>query len=222
MLDDYAFTTIACLDAYEATADLTYFNFAHRIAESLIERFYDPEGGGFFDAEMRDGFGLGALSARRKPFQDSPTPAGNSMAAIALLRLHSYTGDAGVREKAEKTLQTFAGVAERYGIFAATYAIAVTRLHEPEVKVVVIGSDEVARELCRIALAPFAFNKAVLCFAENEVAAANLPPALAKTLPNIPRNGGSIALVCSGFSCLPPCGTGQELRQTLDTALRAA
>src|SRR5438445_2403741 len=33
MLDDYAFIAIACLDSYEATADLSYFNFARSIAD---------------------------------------------------------------------------------------------------------------------------------------------------------------------------------------------
>src|SRR5262249_48623365 len=42
MLDDYAFTTIACLDAYECTGDLTYFNFARQIGSTMIERFADP------------------------------------------------------------------------------------------------------------------------------------------------------------------------------------
>ena len=31
MLDDYAFTTLACLDAYEVTGAISYFNFARRI-----------------------------------------------------------------------------------------------------------------------------------------------------------------------------------------------
>ena len=87
LLDDYAFTAVACLDAYEATADLSYFNFAQRIADKMIERFFDPVSGGFFDTrpptetEKR----LESSGRARKPFQDSPTPAGNSVAAIALL-----------------------------------------------------------------------------------------------------------------------------------------
>ena len=48
---------------------------------------------------------MGVLGTRRKPFQDSPTPAGNSVAAIALLRLHAYTSQPGYREKAEQTLE---------------------------------------------------------------------------------------------------------------------
>src|SRR5262249_18721125 len=41
VLDDYAFTAIACLDAYEASADLSYFHFAEKIAAAMITRFSD-------------------------------------------------------------------------------------------------------------------------------------------------------------------------------------
>ena len=51
MLDDYAFTALACLDAYEATSDLSYFKFAQAISDSMIARFFDPTSGGFFDSE---------------------------------------------------------------------------------------------------------------------------------------------------------------------------
>src|SRR6202050_5405893 len=46
LLDDYAATAIACLDAYEATADLSYFKFAQAIADAMIARFFDPTSGG--------------------------------------------------------------------------------------------------------------------------------------------------------------------------------
>ncbi len=129
MLEDYAATAIACFDAYEATAVLSYFKFGQAIAESMIAKFFDPVSGGFFDAEpSSEGKNLGVLATRRKPLQDSPTPAGNPMATIALLRLHHLSGDATYRDKAELTLETFAGVAEQYGIFAATYGIAVARM----------------------------------------------------------------------------------------------
>ena len=143
LLDDYAATALACLDAYEATADLSYFKFAQAIGDAMIARFFDAVSGGFFDAEpAAEGKSLGVLATRRKPLQDSPTPAGNPMAAIALLRLHHYTGDNGYRDKAEQTLETFAGVAEQFGIFAATYGIAVLHLLENPVQVVVIADHE--------------------------------------------------------------------------------
>src|ERR1700693_3195879 len=104
LLDDYAFTALACLDAYEATADLSYYKFAHGITDAMIARFYDATSGGFFDSEpIADGESLGERTRRHKPLQDSPTPAGNPMAAIALVRMHHYTGDSGYHDKAELT-----------------------------------------------------------------------------------------------------------------------
>ena len=140
VLDDYAFSVIACLDAYEATADLSYFRFARAIADAMVAGLFDSAAGGFFDARASADAALGILGTRRKPFQDSPTPAGNSAAAIALLRLHSYANDASYRDKAEQTLEVYAGVAGRHGIFAATYGLAVEHFIGPHTQVVVVLS----------------------------------------------------------------------------------
>ncbi|MGC1453472.1 MAG: thioredoxin domain-containing protein [Candidatus Sulfotelmatobacter sp.] len=224
LLDDYAFTALACLDAYEATADFSYFKFAHAITDAMIVRFYDATSGGFFDSEPKaDGKSLGVLATRRKPLQDSPTPAGNPMAAIALVRLHHYTGEASYRDKAEQTLETFAGVAEQFGIFAATYGIAVAHLLDSPLQVVIVedGSDKAAEELYAVAVAPFAFNKATLRLAANQVVRENLPPGLAATVPKVPSlgSGKSFALLCSGAACQPPISDVSELRSLMETAL---
>jgi len=217
MLDDYAYTTIACLDAYEATGALSYFEFARRIGDRMVERFCDAVGGGFFDTAQGEQGLLGALSARRKPFQDSPTPAGNPAAAIALLRLHAYTNVASYREKAEATLEVFAGVAEQFGIFAGTYGIAAILYSTPHTQVVIIGEDERAQQLEAAALAPFALGKAVVRLPHNEVVAQNLPPALAETIANLPavKQPQSVAVVCADFSCRPPISDPDELERTL-------
>jgi len=225
MLDDYAFTALACLDAYEATADLSYFKFGHSIVDAMIARFFDPTSGGFFDSEpAEDGKNLGVLATRRKPLQDSPTPAGNPMAAIALTRLHHYTGDVGYRDKAEQTLETFAGVAEQFGIFAASYGIAVVHFLESPVQVLVIAEDQdgAAGELYEAAVAPFGFNKTTLRLSANQAVAGNLPPVLAATIPALPQLhlGKSFAVLCSGTACQPPDSDAGELRRALATALR--
>ena len=209
LLEDYAATAIACLDAYEATADLSYFKFAQAITDTMIAKFFDATSGGFFDSEPgAEGQSLGVLATRRKPLQDSPTPAGNPVAAIALLRLHHFTGNAGYREKAEQTLETFAGIVEQFGIFAATYGIAVLHFLEQPVQVVVIGESESAEatKLFNTGVAPFAFNKSVLRLSGDKAVAENLPPVLAETLPKLPqlRSADAITVVCSGSTCQPP------------------
>jgi uncharacterized protein YyaL (SSP411 family) len=225
LLDDYAFTALACLDAYEATADLSYFKFAHAIADAMIARFFDPTAGGFFDSEpASDGKSLGVLATRRKPLQDSPTPAGNPMAAIALVRLFHYTGDARYRDQAEQTLETFAGVAEQYGVFAATYGIAAVHWLEERVQVVVIagnGGDDGGDEFVAAA-APFSFSKTTLRLKANQAVTGNLPPLLAATIPSLPQlgSGRSFAVLCSGSCCQPPIFEASELRRALETALK--
>jgi len=223
LLDDYAFTALACLDAYEATADLSYFKFAKAITDAMLEKFFDETSGGFFDAERdEESKMLGVLSARRKPFQDSPTPAGNSAAAIALLRLHSYTNDSGYHDKAEQTMEVFAGMAGQYGLFAATYGIAGVHFSQPHTQVIVVGEGEQANRLGKAANAAFALNKTAIRITHNEMVPQNLPPALAETLPNLASHaqGAALALVCSGFSCKPPISNPAQLTESLRHALR--
>jgi uncharacterized protein YyaL (SSP411 family) len=234
VLDDYAFAVIACLDAYEATADLSYFRFARSIADAMVAEFFDPVDGGFFDTRggadrTADGqTALGILGTRRKPFQDSPTPAGNSAAAIALLRLHGYCDssdhDASYRDKGERTLEVYAGVAGQHGIFAATYGLAVVHFIQPHTQVVVVGRDETAAELYRAAVRPLSLSTAVLRLDADKAVAQNLPPALAETIPNLPalRGGRSFAVVCSGFACQPPIFDAQELAHALGSRARPA
>jgi uncharacterized protein YyaL (SSP411 family) len=227
LLEDYAFTAIACLDAYEATADLSYFSFAKRIGDAMVERFFDPVGGGFFDTgrpAVSEQKSLGVLGTRRKPFQDSPTPAGNSVAAIGLLRLYAYINEAGYREKAEQTIEVLAGVAAQYGIFAATYGIAAVHLSQPHTQVVIVGNGELGDRLSAAAVSAFAFSKSSLKLAANEAVAQNLPPALAQTIPHLPeaREGKTVAVICSGFTCQRPIIDPEELTKTLRRALALA
>jgi len=219
VLDDYAFTTIAALDAYEAGSDLSYFRFARRIADAMIDHFYDAEAGGFFDTAFASAEKtLGVLGTRRKPFQDSPTPAGNSAAAIALLRLFAYTNEARYRDCAEKTIELLAGVAGQYGLFAATYGIAGTHLLYPHSQVIVIGDDEAAEKLHRAAVERFAIGRSVLKFTPEQATASNLPPALAETIPVLPavRKKESVAIICSNFSCQAPISRAEELARALE------
>jgi len=228
VLDDYAFTVIACFDAYETTADLSYFRFARAIADAMIEGFFDQAGGGFFDTRIisatTEQNAQGILGTPRKPFQDSPTPAGNPAAAIALLRLHAYTNESSYREKAESTLELYASAAAQHGIFAATYGLAVARFTVPHTQVVIIGNDDTATRLYKAARGRLSFNTAVLCLDAGRSVPQNLPPVLAETIPHLPAltAGRSFAVVCSDLTCQPPVFATEDLVRTLDARARPA
>jgi uncharacterized protein YyaL (SSP411 family) len=206
VLEDYGFVANAALDAWEATGELRYFEAARAIGDTMLARFWDAAGGGFFDAEF-DAGAIGALRARRKPLQDSPTPSGNAVAATLLLRLHALTGDAMYEARAMETLETFAGVVEHFGLYAASYGLALRRAVEGTVQVCVIGEDARADALETAALRGFAVNKSVVRLRSLTA----LPPALAETLVHLPESVGSVAVVCRGMSCLPPVGSVEEL-----------
>ena len=83
VLEDHAFLLEALLALYEATFDARWFAEAQALADTIIERFADRENGGFFStAEDHE-----QLITRRKEIEDNPIPAGQSAAALGLLRL---------------------------------------------------------------------------------------------------------------------------------------
>ena len=208
-LEDYVFTGHAALDAWEGTGEIRFFETALTLGHAAVGKFYDREKGGFFDTELaaEGEVPLGALSARRKPMQDSPSPGGNSVAASLLVRLAQVTGDADLSAKALATLECFAGVVEHFGLQSATYGLALRRYLLPPLQIVVVGDDSAAEALEQAALRGFAVNKSVLRL--RKVGA--LPPSLAETIPNLPTRTGSFAVVCTGFSCQPPVGGVSDL-----------
>jgi hypothetical protein len=227
VLDDYAFVANAALDAWEASGEMRYFDAAQQIANSMLKRFYDATGCGFFDTELNSTEErIGALSARRKPLQDSPTPAGNAVAATVLLRLSTLTNNKEYETTAQETLEAFAGVVEHFGLFAASYALALRRMIEPPLQVCVVGDDEKAKDLLVTSMARFMVNKSVIQLHREQLQ--TLPPALAETLPHAaeppqrtsssgtPAAGdASFALVCKGNSCLPPIANDEQLEAAL-------
>jgi len=218
VLDDYAFLVNALIDAWYTTGNRRYYDSAIEIGESMIARFYDSTGSAFFDMEITNGAPLGALSARRKPLQDTSTPAGNPAAAAALLRLEALSGRADFREKAEDTLENFAGIVEHFGLYAGTYGLALELLLLPAVQVVVIGEGIEAKKLAAIATARYAVNKQVIVLRPEQVTAENLPPVLAETLPHLPElgSGAAFAVVCRGTSCQPSTRDPEELLKNIN------
>jgi uncharacterized protein YyaL (SSP411 family) len=216
VLDDYALLVHACLDAWERTLELRYYDAAEMLAARMQRDFYDATGGGFFDAAA-DPSAIGALSARRKPLQDTPTPAGNPTAAAALLRLEALNGNAKLREAAEDTLETFAGIVEHFGLYAGSYGLALERLLRPPQQIVIIGEDDLADELESVARRGYAVNKTVLRAPAEVVRAGALPPVLQTTLTQLPQlqEKATFVVLCQGTQCLPPMRTVDELKAAL-------
>ncbi|MGA3046025.1 MAG: thioredoxin domain-containing protein [Terracidiphilus sp.] len=224
-LDDYALTVHALIDGWMASGEMKYYHAAVRLADAMIDRFSDRVAGGFYDTpEPAAGVTpLGALGARRKPLQDSPTPAGNPTAASALLSLEALSGRKEYRDIAEATLASFAGIVEHFGLYAGSYGLALERLLLDPVQVVVVGSGPEAEALEAGAVARFAANKMVIRIDSSRLIPGGIPEALAETLlvdnrlsVPAPRGAEAFALVCRGRNCLPPIADAEALRKALE------
>jgi uncharacterized protein YyaL (SSP411 family) len=220
-LDDQVFSVLALLDAYETTLDPRYFSAAQKTMDLAIARYGDPEGGGFFD-RPNDAAPMGGLDVRRKPFQDSPTPSANSVAAIALIRMHAFTGDDRYHAFAQKTLEAFAGVAPQYGLFAATYGLAATLFAHHPIQVVITGpaNDPTAQALDGAAHRVYHFGKSVLRVTPG-TPQLHLAGALEETLPHLPADK-ALAVVCSGQTCFPPTSDPAQLIALLENGIAGA
>jgi uncharacterized protein YyaL (SSP411 family) len=102
-LQDYAFLIRGLLDLYEASFEPSWLRTAITLNKKQIELFRDSSGGGFFDGPGKDP----SILVRTKEDYDGAEPAGNSIAAVNLLRLAQLTADEGLRDMAEKTIRAF-------------------------------------------------------------------------------------------------------------------
>jgi uncharacterized protein YyaL (SSP411 family) len=132
--------------------------------------------------------------------------------------MHDLTGNDELREMAEDTLESFAGVVEHFGLYAGTYQLALQRFLLPPVQVVVTG-DENADELEAAATARWAVNKSVIRLTHDQAVAANLPPMLAESIPHLPllKSLSPVAVVCRGAQCMPPVSDADALLSALGT-----
>ena len=214
-LDDQVFAGVALLDAYEATLDTRYFQRAERTLQLAIERFGDPDEGGFFD-RAKDAPPMRGLDIRRKPLQDSPTPGANSIAVILLERMHGLTGNALYHRWAELTLESFGAIAPKFGLFGASYALGALLYQRHTIQVVIAGAtnDPQAQALEKAAHRVYRYGKSVLRVTPENQSAAALPPALGQTIPHLNATAPQ-AIVCIETTCQPPTSDPEQLARSL-------
>jgi hypothetical protein len=99
-LDDYAFYINALLDLFEVDCKAYNLSSATKYADYMTEHFWDQKNGDFFfTSDTHE-----QLIVRTKSVYDLSVPSGNSVAALALIRLYHYTQNQDYLKKAEKVL----------------------------------------------------------------------------------------------------------------------
>ncbi|MDD4600316.1 hypothetical protein SDC9_11375 [bioreactor metagenome] len=199
-LDDYAFLLWALVELYETVYSPTYIKWALEVSDELKRLFLDDINGGFYfygsDGEQ--------LLTRPKEIYDGAIPAGNSVAALALLRLANITGNNELQKMAEAVLKAFGGQVKKYPKAYTFYLVALDYQLSARRKIVIAGSNDSEDAWNMI----FAVWQNFLPDTEivfNDRTKADL---VEKILPAVsnqqPLDGKATAYICENFACQPP------------------
>jgi hypothetical protein len=127
--EDYAFLAAGLIALSDATDGPHWLARARELADAMLQRFWDPVGGGLFMAEAS---GETPAMARPKDAADGPLPAGNAVALDVLVKLALRTGERGYRAKAEALAAAFAGDVQRTPAAHPRLLIGLSRLRHGE------------------------------------------------------------------------------------------
>ena len=206
-LEDHAYLLEALLTLYEATFEVRWFEAAQAVAEEMIDRFADPERGGFFTTSHDHE----ELIVRRKDLDDHPAPSGNSSAAMGLLRLFALTGDARYEQHARGVLGMLVEPASQHPQGLTHMLLALDRLTAAprEIALVAPAADAAATaEMAAVVRSRFR-PRTVLA---GGVEGTTSPPLLADR----PAAGAQpAAYVCESFACHAPVNDAAELAALL-------
>jgi uncharacterized protein YyaL (SSP411 family) len=211
-LEDYASVADGLIELYQLTFEPRWLEAARGLVETMLELFWDPRQGGFFQTSHDHE----TLIARPKEFVDNATPSGNSVAADLLLRLHALTGDERYLTHAEAILLLLReGMARQPLAFGRLLAALERTISQPQ-EIVVIGAPDDPRthELLTVVRNRFLPHAALAGAASNRAAAE-----AAVTIPLLAGrdqiNGQPTAYVCEHFACRLPVTDPQALGRQL-------
>jgi uncharacterized protein YyaL (SSP411 family) len=211
-LEDYAQLAGAMIDLYEASLDPKYLAQARVLADVLIERFLDREKGGFFftsdDHE--------ALITRSKAAFDGSTPSGNSAAAMALLRLHDYTGDERYRVEAERTLKLLREFIEKQPFGFSHMLEAVDLYQRGPTEVVIVGKRDSADVLEWVERLGLIYVPNLAIFIADDSSSGTQNGFLPEQVRDKRQVDGHVtAYVCRDHTCTAPITTFKDLQKEL-------
>jgi uncharacterized protein YyaL (SSP411 family) len=198
-VDDYAFVIAGLLDLYEATFDLRWLREAIALDGVLAREYADPDGGGFFQTAADHEVTL----ARQKPDDEGAVPSGNAVAALDLLRLAEFTGDARYRDRADGVLRAFGASMERGAAPALASALEARLDRTKEIVIVRPRGDDGDGALAAAVRATFVPNR-ILTVATEGAELARQQAVIPLVAEKRALGGVATAYVCEEKVCALP------------------
>ena len=209
--DDYASLANGLLDLYEADFQPRWLAEARRWTGRMVDRFWDQQTGGFFLTEA----GAADLILRPKNYFDGATPSGNSLGALALLRLAALTGDDAYRQRANQVFRACGEVLRRAPTGCAQMLCALDLFRSEVCQIAVVGPVAQRRPLLDAVHGSFLPGKVVAAAdpADDWGEAVALVPLLAGKESAAPP--AVHAYVCRGGRCSPPADSAPAVQSLL-------
>jgi uncharacterized protein YyaL (SSP411 family) len=206
-LEDYAFFVQGLLDLFEASADPRWLEEAVRLTKVMGEDFEDKENGGYF-------FTAKAEPMRLKEGYDGPTPSGNSVAALDLIRVSELTGDEEYKRSAERLLKFFSFDLGQQPTAHACMLTALDLLVNGVKEVVITApNDAAAKAMQREVAGAFLPGKVLIVATKKTYARLR---GYSRLLEGRKPGLNARAFVCQNYTCLLPASTPEALRAQLD------
>ncbi|MBN8581868.1 MAG: thioredoxin domain-containing protein [Anaerolineae bacterium] len=207
-LEDYAALILGLLELYQTDFNVKWFATAKELADEMIEKFNDPNGGFFDTASDEEN-----LLIRPKDVQDNATPSGNALACEALIKLAAYTDEGKYRDLAEKALGLVTKFSLRYPLGFARWLTAAHLASGTLKQVAAVGEagDLNFQRLIQTLRSEYRPN--VVVAASSSSKKENTPALLHD------RNmidGKATVYVCEGFVCKMPVTAIADLIKQLE------
>jgi hypothetical protein len=199
-LDDYAFFIWGLIELYQAVFEVKYLKTAVKLAEDMIEHFWDRKHSGFY---FTPDYGE-ELLIREKIIYDGAVPSGNSIAMMDLLILGKITGNSEFEEKAWQISRAFSNKVKEYPSAYTFMLSALDFALGPSYEVVVAGKPE-AEDVIKMLKAlegEFIPNKVIIFRPDDESAEICKIAEFTKNQKSI--DGKATAYVCINYTCEQP------------------
>jgi len=203
LLEDYAAMVQALVDLHQATLEIRPLRRAVQLAEVMLEKFEDREGGGLWSTADR------TLLARIKDDYDGAEPSGNATAALALAELGRLTDDPQWSQASRRILDWLGERMRRLPQAVPHALLALQRLQEPPARLVLAGPWP-AKETENLRKAAGQIYRPDVLLTRAE---ADHPSEFVRSLAASAR--AATAFLCEGNACRKPVTQAEELLREL-------
>jgi uncharacterized protein YyaL (SSP411 family) len=195
VLEDHADLADGLLALYEAGHGERWFRVARSLADLIVDRFADPDGGFFDTADDHE-----RLVTRPRDPQDNAIPSGGAMATRVLLRLHAWTGEQRYRAAAERALAGIAPLATRHPTAFAAWLSALDLALSWIDEIAIVGPADDPTTGALIATIDASWRPNAILSVWSGAAGSAVPLLEGRTM----LDGRPTAHVCRGFACRLP------------------